>query len=62
MFTNFQGDNYGTSSGDDEENCTIKKLEMLICVNMVGRAEVVHMKTMETGRRGGTCLNVGVKT
>ncbi len=52
MFTNFQGDNYGTSSGDDEENCTIEKLEMLICLNMVGRAEVVHMKTMETGRGG----------
>ncbi len=30
----FQTDNYGTSSGDDEE-----RMEMLISVNMVGRAE-----------------------
>ncbi len=52
VFTNFQSDNYGTSSGDDEENYTIEEVEMLICLNMVGRAEVVHMKTMETGRGG----------
>ncbi len=57
VFTNFQSDNYGTSSGDDEENCTIEEVEMLIL-----NAEVMFMKTVETERGGGTCLKVGVTT
>ncbi len=39
--------------------CAIERLEMQIDINMVGRAEVMLIKTLKTWRRGGWCLTVG---
>ncbi len=44
VFTRFQVDNYGKSSSGD----AIEWVGMLIGINMVGRAEVMVIKTLQT--------------
>ncbi len=44
VLTRFQVDNYGKSSGGD----AIEWVGILIGINMVGRAEVMVIKTLET--------------
>ncbi len=49
-FTNVQAYNYGTSSGDDEEN---ERAGRRVSVNIVDRAGVRLLKTAEHENMGG---------
>ncbi len=43
--------------------CTVDRVEMRICISIVGGAEVRHIKTIEIwGGREGWCVRFGVIT